>query len=82
MKPYDHTVDIWSLGVLMYEFLCGVPPFEANDTDETYRKIGAVELRFPPTVNMSNDAKELIVQVTSNVIFWSNFYFLAPSKRT
>ena len=24
---YDHTVDIWCLGVLMYEFLYGNPPF-------------------------------------------------------
>jgi serine/threonine protein kinase len=27
-------VDIWCLGVLMYEFLCGAPPFEAPTTDE------------------------------------------------
>ncbi|KAG6500825.1 serine/threonine-protein kinase Aurora-2-like isoform X1 [Zingiber officinale] len=27
---HDASVDIWSLGVLCYEFLYGVPPFEAK----------------------------------------------------
>eukprot|EP01138_Halocafeteria_seosinensis_P015579 gb/GECG01015898.1/.p1 GENE.gb/GECG01015898.1/~~gb/GECG01015898.1/.p1 ORF type:complete len:286 (+),score=28.68 gb/GECG01015898.1/:1-858(+) len=27
---YDYNVDIWSLGVLAYEFLVGSPPFEAK----------------------------------------------------
>ena len=26
-KEYDHSVDIWSIGVLAYEFLTGAPPF-------------------------------------------------------
>jgi hypothetical protein len=33
-KDHDHTVDIWSLGVLTYEFLCGHPPFEAEGHSE------------------------------------------------
>jgi aurora kinase len=27
-KDHDAAVDLWSLGVLAYEFLVGVPPFE------------------------------------------------------
>jgi serine/threonine protein kinase len=30
VKPYDKTIDIWSLGVLAYEFCVGSPPFEDN----------------------------------------------------
>jgi serine/threonine protein kinase len=26
---YDHTVDIWCVGILTFEFLTGSPPFEA-----------------------------------------------------
>ena len=61
---YDHTVDIWCLGVLMYEFLYGNPPFfvpdsEGDDTT-TYKRIKAVDLRFPPDIPVSDDAKDLI----------------------
>jgi len=27
---YDNSIDIWSLGILAYEFVCGKPPFETG----------------------------------------------------
>ena len=35
---------MWSLGVLCYEFLIGVPPFLSKDADETKRKIKSGKL--------------------------------------
>jgi serine/threonine protein kinase len=41
-REHDNTVDIWSLGVLTYEFLVGYPPFEAQGYQETYSRIAKV----------------------------------------
>ena len=50
-QSYDHNVDLWCLGVLVYEFLVGRPPFECPDTNETYRKIRTVQYTFPEHVS-------------------------------
>ncbi|XP_009557019.2 aurora kinase A [Cuculus canorus] len=57
-RTHDEKVDIWSLGVLCYEFLVGKPPFEAETYQETYRAISRVEFRFPPFV--TEGARDLI----------------------
>lgn len=46
-KEYDSNVDNWCIGVLTYEFLCGEPPFVANDRYTTYKRIRSIDLRFP-----------------------------------
>ena len=38
-QSYDHTVDIWSIGILAFEFLTGKPPFESEGQEETFSKI-------------------------------------------
>uniref|UniRef100_A0A915IW24 Aurora kinase n=1 Tax=Romanomermis culicivorax TaxID=13658 RepID=A0A915IW24_ROMCU len=48
---HDANVDLWSLGILLYEFLVGKPPFESENTQDTYRLICAVKYTFPDFVS-------------------------------
>jgi serum/glucocorticoid-regulated kinase 2 len=45
-SPYNKTVDWWTLGVLLYEMLTGLPPFYDEDKGEMYRKIVFGDLYF------------------------------------
>ena len=33
-EEYSNKVDVWSIGILTYIVLCGVPPFDSEDEDE------------------------------------------------
>ncbi|XP_009068588.1 PREDICTED: aurora kinase A isoform X2 [Acanthisitta chloris] len=56
-RTHDEKVDIWSLGVLCYEFLVE-GNHEAETYQETYRAISRVEFKFPPFV--TEGARDLI----------------------
>jgi len=58
-KRYANKVDVWGLGVLLYEFLMGKPPFEANSEKGTYQNIKKVQPAFPPTI--SKEARDLVM---------------------
>jgi len=60
-NTHDDKVDLWSLGVLTYEFLVGKPPFEAENNNETYRRITRVDLKFP--AHVSEGARDIITQL-------------------
>lgn len=58
--PHDNKVDVWCLGVLMYEFLYGHAPFFADNEAETCKRIVNVDLKFPSKPETSSEAKDLI----------------------
>ena len=60
-KKHDEKVDHWCIGVLCYELLVGKPPFESQTSQETYKKIVAVDFKFPDYV--TSGARDLILRV-------------------
>ena len=61
-KIHSDSVDLWSLGVLLYEFLVGIPPFIEDQESQTYKRILKVDLQFPE--NITDLAKQLITSVS------------------
>jgi len=61
-KGYTKVVDWWTIGILLYEMLCGLPPFYDENTNDMYKKILTEELRFPDEMSLAaNDVlKQLL----------------------
>ncbi|KAJ3037932.1 spindle assembly checkpoint kinase [Rhizophlyctis rosea] len=58
-RDHNDKVDLWALGVLLYEFLVGCPPFEDPSSNRaTYKRIAQVDLKIPEFV--SPEAADLI----------------------
>lgn len=61
-KAHGAHVDLWALGVLMYEFLIGNPPFEdRRGAKNTYLRIARVDLHFP--AHVSAEPRDLITKL-------------------
>ncbi|KAA8894932.1 kinase-like domain-containing protein [Sphaerosporella brunnea] len=60
-QGYTKSVDWWTLGVLLYEMLTGLPPFYDENTNEMYKKILQDPLQFPP--DMDPHAKSLLIRL-------------------
>jgi serine/threonine protein kinase len=50
-KPHDARVDVWTLGVILYEFLVGEPAFYEQSQAASQTRIRNVDLRFPSFLN-------------------------------
>nr|CAD7456358.1 unnamed protein product [Timema tahoe] len=64
-QTHDEKVDLWSLGVLCYEFVVGTPAFETATWDATYNKISRASYSFPHYV--SQGARDLVSKPVSDL---------------
>ncbi|KAK0636563.1 serine/threonine-protein kinase orb6 [Bombardia bombarda] len=65
---YSFDCDWWSLGTIMFECLVGWPPFCAEDSHDTYRKIvnWRQSLYFPDDIQLGIEAENLIRSLICN----------------
>ena len=59
-EGHNRAADWWSYGILLFEMLCGIPPFYCENTERMYDLITNAELRFPKRIQVSDNAKDLI----------------------
>jgi serine/threonine protein kinase len=62
-QPYNHSVDIWAVGILIYELIAGYPPFynmgsSQGDHQRVYEAILHAQIQYPS--HFSQEVKELI----------------------
>ena len=60
-KGHDTRVDIWSIGILMFELLAGYSPFVAKTNQELYQNIKRLKIQWPK--DMPPLAKNLISKI-------------------
>ncbi|KAK9709568.1 rim15, signal transduction response regulator [Basidiobolus ranarum] len=62
----DAMVDWWALGVILYEFLYGIPPFNADSPEEVFENILSRNIDwYEGQVQVSPEARNLMEQLMS-----------------
>lgn len=67
---YSPAADWWGLGVLMYELLLGLVPWDAEDPDNMMEQVKVADVVWPP---------EGMVRALTGWIFWFLDWFLVAS---
>ncbi|KAG7672229.1 hypothetical protein Ndes2526B_g06781 [Nannochloris sp. 'desiccata'] len=72
-RKYSNEADIWSLGVVLYILLCGLPPFWGSSDKDIFMSIlkGQVDFSCDPWPSISEEAKNLVRSILT----------LDPSRR-
>ena len=67
-KGHDKTLDWWTLGILLYEMMYGIPPFFDKNRSLMYKMIHLSDVPFPESrgrrkIEISAEGKDLITKL-------------------
>ena len=62
-KGHNRPSDWWSLGILIYEMMNGIPPFYDRIQQRMYKKIVKEQVKFKPNVKISDNCKDIILKL-------------------
>ena len=62
--PHGKMVDWWSLGVMIYEFLCSVPPFNEESVDKVFDNILHLRINWPNIGNSNNRSDHDLIHLS------------------
>ena len=60
-QGHDEHVDIWCIGVLLFELMAGYPPWQGNDVQTVKYNISRLKIQWPR--DMDRDAADLISRI-------------------
>lgn len=59
-RPYDHKVDVWSLGAVFYEMLTGFTPFTGVNKADLKKNLEQGNYRFPKQIKMTLEGLDFL----------------------
>lgn len=71
-QPYNHSVDLWSFGIILYELFMGEPPFYTNKLTSLIQLIIKKSIKYPDNISpeFRSFLSQLLVKEPNKRLDW------------